>query len=327
MRSKKSVLLAVGLIVGLNTVAYAERDLELDRLMLLETKPRVKAKPQHKVVKKHHHAKKVKVESEVYAEPAPAIEQAAPVAPAVVKSEKIAAKPQVEPETQPQQPSEPVIQSTSQPVPVIEQAATVTSAVMESEKIEPEPKVEPEITRQQPATPVTQSTQQPTEEWQTIDRYQVKGGLVKDTVTGLIWMRCSLGQEWDGSTCQGTAKEYKWDEAVKIANEFEYAGFNDWHVPTIQELKSLVYCSSGQPKTWLRDVDPEYLGCKGDYIKPTIKNEVFLNASANWFWSSSPVAGNSNYRWLVDFDSSYDDQYGGHKKLTNYAVRLVRTKR
>jgi serine/threonine protein kinase len=159
-------------------------------------------------------------------------------------------------------------------------------------------------------------------DWQTIDRYQVKGGLVKDTVTGLMWMRCSLGQEWDGSTCQGKAVEYKWNDAMKQPNNFSYAGFNDWRVPTIQELRSLVYCGSGQPKTWFSDVDPKDDGCKGDYAKPTIKSDVFLNTLSNWFWSSSPVAGNSSVAWIVNFDSGDDDW--DIKGSYDY-VRLVRS--
>jgi len=34
------------------------------------------------------------------------------------------------------------------------------------------------------------------EDWQMISHYQVKGGLVKDIITGLMWMRCGIGQNW-----------------------------------------------------------------------------------------------------------------------------------
>lgn len=33
-------------------------------------------------------------------------------------------------------------------------------------------------------------------------------GTVTDTRTGLTWMRCALGQTWDGSTCVGVAGEH-----------------------------------------------------------------------------------------------------------------------
>lgn len=71
----------------------------------------------------------------------------------------------------------------------------------------------------------------PTEDWQTIDGYQVKGRVVRDTKTGLMWIRCSLGQTWDGATCQGDAKYYKWKEAMKFPTDFSYEGYNDWRLP------------------------------------------------------------------------------------------------
>lgn len=44
-------------------------------------------------------------------------------------------------------------------------------------------------------------------------------GLVLDKQNGLMWMRCSLGQTWNGQTCTGTAKEYKWEQAKKQAKQ------------------------------------------------------------------------------------------------------------
>lgn len=167
------------------------------------------------------------------------------------------------------------------------------------------------------------------EEWQTIEQYQVKDGLVKDTKTGLMWMRCSLGQEWDGSTCKGEGTENKWDEAMKQANS-SHEGFNDWRVPTHEELRSLVYCSSGLPSTWNQPLNKEIKGqkysdgCKGEYAHPTIFNSVFLNTPPSWFWSSSPVADdNSSYARIVGFGNGGDNAYP--KNYYGYFVRLVRS--
>ncbi|MDO8943993.1 MAG: hypothetical protein Q7U75_12470, partial [Desulfobacterales bacterium] len=35
--------------------------------------------------------------------------------------------------------------------------------------------------------------------------------------TGLIWMRCALGTQWDGNTCTGVAAEYEWQPALQAA--------------------------------------------------------------------------------------------------------------
>jgi hypothetical protein len=159
------------------------------------------------------------------------------------------------------------------------------------------------------STPITEL-----DGWITIDHYQVKGGLVKDTQTGLMWIRCSLGQTWDGSTCTGNAKTYTWDEAMAVPENFEYAGFSDWRVPDIDELKSLMYCSSGK-----RD---DYT-CIGNYTRPTIIEAAFPGvAELAMFWSSSPNDDGGDGAWTVYFGYGID---GWFKKSFDYQVRLVRS--
>ena len=68
-------------------------------------------------------------------------------------------------------------------------------------------------------------------------------GLVTDKETGITWMRCALGQKWDGTTCAGTAKTYNWQNAmdeVKKINSSNYGGHSDWRLPYIPELASIV---------------------------------------------------------------------------------------
>lgn len=78
-------------------------------------------------------------------------------------------------------------------------------------------------------------------------RYRDNGnGTITDTKTNLIWMRCSLGQQWTGSTCAGVAMEMNWNDALKTAISFSYAGHSDWRVPTVDELDTLVQCSAGR---------------------------------------------------------------------------------
>ena len=148
------------------------------------------------------------------------------------------------------------------------------------------------------------------EEWESEVRIKVKGGLVKDTVTSLIWMRCSLGQNWDGRTCSGTAIEYTWQEAMFFTKHFEYGGYSDWRLPTLDELKSLVYCSHG------------YDGnkCSSNSKSPAIRDE-FPNTPQTWFWSSTPSAEYNGGAWGVE--GAYGYAYGGSKTVSS-AIRLVR---
>jgi hypothetical protein len=153
-------------------------------------------------------------------------------------------------------------------------------------------------------------------------RYQDNNnGTVTDVKTKLQWMRFSLGQKWENGTCVGEAKEYTWDDAKKAAELFNknggYAGYRDWRLPTIDELKSLVYCSSGQPKTW-NDTGEK---CEGNCARPTIDLGAFPNTPSSCFWSASPLANGANYAWYVSFDVGY--AYG-KGRYGNYRVRLVR---
>jgi len=154
-----------------------------------------------------------------------------------------------------------------------------------------------------------------TEGWQTIDRYQVKDGLVRDTKTGLMWMRCSLGQTWDGSTCKGEPTSYQWKEAMKFPSDFSYEGYSDWQVPSFEELESLVYCSTG------KDTNPAADGfCKNYSVEPTIMSDVFPQTSQHsGTWSSYRGYGiifKNDYSRIYPSDTGVAD--------SSFVVRLVR---
>ena len=152
------------------------------------------------------------------------------------------------------------------------------------------------------------------------DRYRDNGdGAVTDVKTKLQWMRCSLGQTWQGGICFGEAKTYSWQAALDAANTLRmgsYAGYRGWRVPTREELLTLIYCSSGRPKTWNDTGKP----CEGDYERPTIYQSAFPNTPPISYWSSSPFVPYA--AWNVFFD--YGNEIAGVVRGGYSAVRLVR---
>ncbi len=144
-------------------------------------------------------------------------------------------------------------------------------------------------------------------------------GTVTDIRSGLQWMRCSLGQRWNGSTCEGSAAKMNWNQAMQNARSLSYAGKSDWRIPTREELSSLVYCSSGQRES--RQKEESGGRCQGSYQKPTIIPEVFPETPRGWFWSSH--ADFSTDAWGVVFDDGLVYNVSKFKNNIN-SVRLVR---
>ena len=107
-----------------------------------------------------------------------------------------------------------------------------------------------------------------------------KDGTVSDTTTGLMWMRCSLGQEWNGTTCTGKAVALPWANALSAAEKFEFAGYTDWRLPNKNELESIV---------------------EDRCFAPAINSNIFPATPSAYFWSSTPYTPVAEGSWSVDF--------------------------
>lgn len=128
-------------------------------------------------------------------------------------------------------------------------------------------------------------------------------GTVTHLVTGLIWQRCSLGQRWNGQSCEGSSTIHTWHEALQKARENKYLNYSDWRLPNKNELASIIEYSCYQP---------------------TINALLFPNTSLWNYWSSSPNNVNdftTGGAWYISFYNFYIDSID---KGNSFYIRLVR---
>lgn len=153
-----------------------------------------------------------------------------------------------------------------------------------------------------------------------IDR---QDGTVQDRVTGLLWQRCNLGTEWDSTIndCVGQPLYMSWQDA--LLNTVQYnetqrviGEANDWHVPNIKELSSIVnlHC------TYLA-IDDETFRHPGTAYwssTPYISRTIALDNYTNGVLSNYT---DENAAWNVNFMTGREQSEEISKLLL---VRLVR---
>ena len=71
-------------------------------------------------------------------------------------------------------------------------------------------------------------------------------GTVSDVVTGLMWKRCPEGLS--GEDCSnGSASTLVWGGSMKAARDSTYAGYDDWRLPNMKEMQTLVDVTKNNP--------------------------------------------------------------------------------
>ncbi len=103
---------------------------------------------------------------------------------------------------------------------------------------------------------------------------------------------------WQDDSGVGSVSK-TWKEAIEYCEDLDLAGYDDWRLPNINELLSIIDKSK---------------------YNPALK-DGFVQRSTNWFWSSTTRASYTDYAWLVGF--YYGDDTWNDKSFHN-SVRCVR---
>jgi len=115
-------------------------------------------------------------------------------------------------------------------------------------------------------------------------------GTITDNATGLEWVA--------SPTAAGVGGTYLWGAAITACEGLTYAGHDDWRLPNVKELISIV----------------DY-GRVGPAIDP------LFTSQSTAYWSSTTYADGTDYAWAVDFGAGFVG-FGG--KGSRYYVRPVR---
>ncbi len=96
--------------------------------------------------------------------------------------------------------------------------------------------------------------------------YQDNGdGTVSDLITGLMWHKSA---DLDGDGDIDAADKITLDDALAGAASFNLGGYNDWRLPSIKELYSLILFSGLDPSGWE--------GTDTDLLTPFIDTDYFI---------------------------------------------------
>lgn len=127
-----------------------------------------------------------------------------------------------------------------------------------------------------------------------------KTGMVQHVASGLIFKQCLEGQSFKGAQCAGAEKFYTWLDAEKLAMKLHFGGYDDWRLPKLEELQTLV--------------DPS---CQ----KPVVNRAYFSSLSDQQIWTASPGAPVNDHSVVLDVG---DGQIFGVGRQGKRSVLLVR---
>ncbi len=81
-------------------------------------------------------------------------------------------------------------------------------------------------------------------------------GTVTDNITGLMWQK---SPDTDGDGDIDADDKFSYDEALARTHNFNFAGYDDWRLPTIKELYSLIRFSGTDPSVLAGDDTSELI--------------------------------------------------------------------
>jgi hypothetical protein len=127
-------------------------------------------------------------------------------------------------------------------------------------------------------------------------------GEILHAPSGLIFMRCAIGQTWENETCEGNAQLFTWQQALKLSYGYEYNDSRNWRLPNIKELVVIAERSC---------------------VRPAVNEQAFPETPPDDFWTSTPSMFDTQRAWSVGF---FNGTSSIKAKDRSIHIRLVRSR-
>lgn len=133
----------------------------------------------------------------------------------------------------------------------------------------------------------------------------VESECITDNLTGLMWPK--NGNLFFPSFWSNALSAVDNMNKTSGANAYGLCGYKDWHLPTVNELASLINYGEKDPAAWLNNSE-----------------QGFINVLAGPYWSSTSYAPNIDLAWYVGLVTG--DVSTQHKGVKQYFLPVRRTK-
>ena len=127
-------------------------------------------------------------------------------------------------------------------------------------------------------------------------------GTVADNCTGLMWQKDTADVNGDGIVIDDRTDTLQWCAALRYCDNLSFAGHDDWRLPNVRELQSIVDYGRFSPA-----IDPVF------------------GALDSVYWSSTTHTADRDLAWLVHFFHFHDSMVRNFDAKGNLSyVRAVR---
>ncbi len=110
-----------------------------------------------------------------------------------------------------------------------------------------------------------------------------ENGEVLHLPSNLIFMRCSIGQTWDGNTCLGEADSLTWKQALEVSLSTQFNQLKSWRLPNLKELSVILERAC---------------------VRPSINQTIFPNTPSSSYWTNTPSTMQQGSAWSVAFSNA-----------------------